>query len=109
MNEQGVMRVDEAAEQARLAALRSEAGLATAKVSLRPGDALLLYTDGLTEARIDGGHLFGADRLIELAGGLVGASAQGIVDALAGVLTGFGTGLADDTAMFALSIPEVAS
>jgi sigma-B regulation protein RsbU (phosphoserine phosphatase) len=32
---------------------------------LEPGDALVLYTDGITEARNDDGELFGVERLIE--------------------------------------------
>jgi phosphoserine phosphatase RsbU/P len=33
---------------------------------LEPGDAVLLYTDGVTEARTPGGELFGLDRLTDL-------------------------------------------
>jgi serine phosphatase RsbU (regulator of sigma subunit) len=36
-----------------------------AEVSLEPGDLLLLYTDGLTEARDDDGAMFGTDGLGE--------------------------------------------
>jgi sigma-B regulation protein RsbU (phosphoserine phosphatase) len=32
---------------------------------IEPGDALVLYTDGITEARNDGGELFGVERLTD--------------------------------------------
>jgi phosphoserine phosphatase RsbU/P len=32
---------------------------------IQPGDQLLLYTDGVTEARTDNGELFGQDRLVD--------------------------------------------
>jgi len=35
-------------------------------VSLKPGDMIFLYTDGVTEARNLAGELFGEDRLIEV-------------------------------------------
>jgi sigma-B regulation protein RsbU (phosphoserine phosphatase) len=41
--------------------------LEIAEHSLRPGDRILLYTDGITEARDQFGQLFGADRLTALA------------------------------------------
>ncbi|WP_219511419.1 PP2C family protein-serine/threonine phosphatase [Nonomuraea ceibae] len=89
--------------------LMEDAGFTTTKVHLQPGDALLMYTDGLTEARVADGHLFGEDRLITLVGSFTGASAPELVAALESVLDGFGPGLADDTAILALSIPPTAS
>jgi sigma-B regulation protein RsbU (phosphoserine phosphatase) len=38
-----------------------------AEESLEPGDRLLLYTDGVTDARDKAGELFGTDRLVDLA------------------------------------------
>jgi serine phosphatase RsbU (regulator of sigma subunit) len=35
--------------------------------ALEPGDSVLVYTDGVTEARTPDGELFGVDRLIDLA------------------------------------------
>jgi serine phosphatase RsbU (regulator of sigma subunit) len=45
--------------------LRGETA-ALCAVDLEPGDAILLYTDGVTEAHLPNGELFGLPRLIEL-------------------------------------------
>lgn len=51
------------------------------QIKLLPGDLLLLYTDGLTEARDKGGHYYEVDRLIELVRQRnPNASAQEIMD-----------------------------
>lgn len=39
-----------------------------ASESLEPGDSVLFYTDGVTEAHTPGGELFGVDRLADLIG-----------------------------------------
>lgn len=39
----------------------------SARVELRPGDILILYSDGLTEAKSPAGERFGADRLLAAA------------------------------------------
>lgn len=48
--------------------------------TLRPGDSLVLYTDGVTEARGSGGKLLGTKRLINLIWDLRGSSAQKIAN-----------------------------
>jgi serine phosphatase RsbU (regulator of sigma subunit) len=49
---------------------------------LEPGDLLLLFTDGLTEAEDDDDEEFGVERLKEVVAGLDGASAEEACDAI---------------------------
>ncbi len=49
---------------------------------LKPGDALVLYTDGITEARDEGGRMFGEEHLLEVAQRAQGCSAREIHEAL---------------------------
>lgn len=44
-----------------------DAPMAPAEVSLEPDDRLLLFTDGVVEARSPGGERFGQERLVDLA------------------------------------------
>lgn len=46
--------------------LQEDWGCTIKEVRLVPGDTLVLYTDGLTEAMSHEGEEFGEDRLIEL-------------------------------------------
>jgi phosphoserine phosphatase RsbU/P len=72
---------------------------------LAPGDGLLLYTDGLTEARRPDGIMID-ETLPDLVVDLVGLDAHDVIDALAELLGSLGPGLADDAAILALTIPE---
>ncbi|MFI0263059.1 PP2C family protein-serine/threonine phosphatase [Streptomyces sp. NPDC017056] len=82
---------------------------ATATTTLAPGDSLLLYTDGLTEARTGPDRaLYGDEALQEFAAGHAGAPPHAVIRALTGLLDGFGDGLDDDTALLALGIPAEA-
>ncbi|MET9667929.1 SpoIIE family protein phosphatase [Streptomyces sp. NPDC006475] len=77
-----------------------------AQATLHPGDTLLLYTDGLTEARTGPDReLFGDEALRTFAAGLAPAGAHELIEGLIGLLTSFGNGLDDDTALLALGIP----
>ncbi|WP_328738661.1 SpoIIE family protein phosphatase [Streptomyces erythrochromogenes] len=74
---------------------------------LGPGDTLLLYTDGLTEARVGTNReLYGEEALRAFTAGIAQAGAHELVTALTGLLDGFGEGLDDDTALLALGVPR---
>nr|WSX48004.1 SpoIIE family protein phosphatase [Streptomyces sp. NBC_00974] len=77
----------------------------SAETALRPGDTLLLYTDGLTEARIGARReLYGEEALRSFAAGHAQGGPHGLVTALRKLLAGFGEGLDDDTALLALGV-----
>jgi serine phosphatase RsbU (regulator of sigma subunit) len=52
-------------------------------VQIGPGDVLVLYTDGITEAQNAQGASFGEDRLLKAVSANLGRPAQGIQDAVA--------------------------
>ncbi|WP_328777204.1 SpoIIE family protein phosphatase [Streptomyces goshikiensis] len=83
------------------------APFAPATTTLGPGDTLLLYTDGLTEARTGEGRsaLYGDEALRAFAADHAGRPPSAVMEALTGLLDGFGDGLDDDTALLALGVP----
>ncbi|MFJ5636548.1 PP2C family protein-serine/threonine phosphatase [Streptomyces goshikiensis] len=83
------------------------APFAPATTTLGPGDTLLLYTDGLTEARTGEGRsaLYGDEALHAFATDHAGRPPSAVMEALTGLLDGFGDGLDDDTALLALGVP----
>jgi len=74
---------------------------------LRPGDSLIMYTDGVTEARhrLDR-DLYGEDRLRDFIAGLGDMSAARIADAIQqSVLAFSGAEISDDTVALVLKVP----
>jgi sigma-B regulation protein RsbU (phosphoserine phosphatase) len=73
-------------------------------LALAPGDLLLLYTDGLSEARNRQGEEFGAERIASVLRGTGGASGPAVTRALIEELAAFqaGTARTDDLTVMAL-------
>ncbi|MFH9690840.1 PP2C family protein-serine/threonine phosphatase [Streptomyces sp. NPDC017413] len=83
-----------------------QAPFAAARADLLPGDTLLLYTDGLTEARTGPKReLYGEDALRAFTAAHPPTGPEALITALSGLLASFGDGLDDDTALLALGVP----
>ena len=54
---------------------------ATSQVHVEPGQTILLYTDGLSEARDNSGQMYGSERLVNLARELRGSRPQELIKA----------------------------
>jgi phosphoserine phosphatase RsbU/P len=83
-----------------------EAEFTTSTLRLDPGDTLLLFTDGLTEARTDeeGTGRYGDEALSELAANLAPTTADAAITAIIALLGRLGTHIEDDTAVLALGV-----
>jgi sigma-B regulation protein RsbU (phosphoserine phosphatase) len=74
------------------------------QITINPGDCLVLYTDGVTEAFNLKDQMYGESRLIRLLGNLIGESASSVLEAVDADLAQFrgGAPLSDDTTMLAI-------
>jgi sigma-B regulation protein RsbU (phosphoserine phosphatase) len=75
---------------------------------LTPGDTLVLYTDGLTEAStgVRRERYDDEGALLRFAKAHSPTTASAIVDAVSDLLEGLGSGVEDDTAVLALGVPR---
>ncbi|MBI5231797.1 MAG: SpoIIE family protein phosphatase [Coriobacteriales bacterium] len=72
------------------------------ETSFAPGDVMVLYTDGVTEAR-QGKELLGEERLVGLVRGLPGVSTPGLPQAILDEVMAFAGGtLSDDVAIITI-------
>ncbi|MFB7416670.1 SpoIIE family protein phosphatase [Streptomyces sp. NPDC056121] len=85
-----------------------DARIATITFRLHPGDTLLLHTDGLTEAHTAvRGDRYGDDALLDFGRALAPTTAQHTITAIRELLDTLGTGVDDDTAVLAVSVPPL--
>jgi len=77
-----------------------EVRVGSVATTLDPGDQLVLYTDGVIEARRSDGTIFGDDRLVELIAAADGTTSQAIAERIRDEVIAFtDTGSLDDIAV----------
>jgi phosphoserine phosphatase RsbU/P len=81
----------------------------TEHLALRAGDALVLYSDGVTERRAADGSIYGTARLADALTRSLGRPAAGIVQAIEDDLSAFseGASVRDDVAIVAIRVTGV--
>ncbi|MFF3619304.1 PP2C family protein-serine/threonine phosphatase [Streptomyces sp. NPDC002467] len=102
-------RIEAAATQGTLVGVLPAVSAETASVTLAPGDACVLYTDGISEARGGplGGAMFGEERLRRALSECAAMPAQAVVEHVQ-MLTAqwVGQGRHDDMAIVVISAPR---
>jgi phosphoserine phosphatase RsbU/P len=84
--------------------IRLDTQYATTRIDLNEGDAVFLFSDGITEATNAEQQLFAEARLEKRLSELIGASAQKLVEGVGAAVSQFlmGAPLSDDVTMLAL-------
>ena len=72
---------------------------------LEPGDILLLYTDGLIEARSAGGEALGIERVIQIVSANAAAPVQSMYDSLLAAVTAWTPVQQDDVTLVVMRRP----
>ncbi|MCW2636530.1 MAG: hypothetical protein JWQ99_2897 [Blastococcus sp.] len=101
-------RTCEVGVPSRALGIESDARFEEVAVELPPGATLVLYTDGVTEARDDAGVQFGEDGLVRVLEGLPSGDAESAVAAVTAAVEQQLAGSryeADDLAILALTVP----
>ena len=88
-----------------IAGVFEEAAYEAGQVQLRPGDRLVLFTDGVTEAGSPDGAEFGDDRLVAAVHATKALDAAGVVDRVFADVGAFCGAPQDDATVVVLSLP----
>jgi PAS domain S-box-containing protein len=97
-------QVDEIGPPGRVLGVFDDAELEVGSLRFMPGETLVLYTDGVTEARSPDGDFFGDERLRRLLHSCSGLDAAGIAARIKNVVLDFQEGYPrDDLAVLVLS------
>ncbi len=100
-------RVTAVGQPGTLLGLFPDPDLSDTRQLLRPGDSMILFTDGVTEARshLDR-DLYGDERLVDVIAGLGDLTAAGMAAAIIKAITAFSGGvIRDDTVVLVLKFP----
>jgi sigma-B regulation protein RsbU (phosphoserine phosphatase) len=81
--------IRELAGKGTVLGILEEIQLEEKRISMSPGDTVLLYTDGVTEALSSQGEMFGEDRLKAVIEGQRECSAQTLVEAIVSAVAAF--------------------
>jgi len=76
------------------------------KLQLFPGDRIVIYSDGLTEAPAPAGDFFGTDRMLETVLTHAKDPPGEMVEKVLGTVKSFAARFTDDVTLIALEIPE---
>ena len=94
-------------EPGRALGVFDDPGLTPQETCLGPGDALVFYTDGVTEARSPDGAFFGEERLLSLLRASAGCDASSLAARLESAVLDFQENASrDDMAVLVLRVPE---
>ena len=101
--------VEEIVVAGTLLGLLSEVSLEEREIVLAPGDVLVGYTDGVTEARDPSGHFFGPEGLASVLPGCIGRPAASVAQRIELAVLEYQAGVTpDDVAIVAVqALPDL--
>jgi PAS domain S-box-containing protein len=99
--------VEEVGSSGRVLGVFPDSELVDTSLRLMPGEALVLYTDGVTEARSPDGDFFGEGRLRQLLRSCAGCNAETLARRIKGAVLDFQDGYPrDDLAVLVLRVMD---